>query len=117
MTVGLRVVSILIGAFLFIFIIELVRRRKLGEEYAWLWLITGMVVVLLSVWYDLLVFVSGLIGGILPSSVLFFFGMIFLLLISIHHSVKISRLSDQVKTLTQEIALKSISRKGLEEKP
>lgn len=105
MTLKLKIIAVLIGAFLFVYIIELVRRRKLREEYSWLWLITGSTIVILSLWYDLLVTISNFIGGILPSSVLFFFGMIFLLLILLHMSVKISSLTDQVKNLAQELSI------------
>ncbi|MEW6108625.1 MAG: DUF2304 domain-containing protein [Nitrospirota bacterium] len=105
MTPKLKAIAVLIGVFLFLYIIELVRRRKLREEYAWLWLVTGAIIILLSIWYDLLVAISDFIGGILPSSVLFFFGMVFLLIILLHMSVKISSLAGQVKTLAQELAI------------
>lgn len=109
MTLRLKIFAVMIGVSLFIYIIELVRRRKLREEYAWLWLLTGLTIVLLSLWYDLLVMISVFLGGVLPSAILFLFGLIFLLLISLHQSVKISRLSDQVKTLSQEIAIQKLN--------
>ena len=105
--IRLKILSGLIGVSLFIYIIELVRRRKLREEYAWLWLLTGLVVVVLSFWYGLLVYIGELLGGILPSAVLFLFALIFLLLIALHQSIKISRLTDQVNQLTQELAIVS----------
>jgi len=86
-------------------IIELVRRRKLLEEYSWLWLLTGSVVAVLVVWYDPLVFISKLIGAVLPTTTLFIFGIIFLMLISLHYSIKISTLTNQVKKLAQELAI------------
>lgn len=105
MSIKMKMLAVLIGAFIFVYIIELVRRRKLREEYSWLWLVTGATIVVLSLWYDLLVAISNFIGGILPSSVLFFCGMIFLILILLQMSVKISSLTDQVKTLAQETAI------------
>ena len=105
MSIRMKMIAVLIGAFLFVYIIELVRRRKLREEYSWLWLITGATIVILSLWYDLLLAISNFIGGILPSSVLFFCGMVFLILILLHMSVKISRLTDQVKNLAQDISI------------
>jgi hypothetical protein len=108
----MKVISVLIGFFVFLFIIELVRRRKLREEYSWLWLITGVTIVVLSLWYDLLLAISTFIGGIWPSAILFFFGLLFLLLISIQQSVKISKLTDDVKDLSQEIALLTLELKS-----
>ncbi len=89
---------------LILFILALIRRRKLKEEYALLWLLTGMAVLILVVWYDLLEVVSSLIGAVAPTTTLFLFAFLFLMLISIHFSVKFSKLSDQIKDLTQEMA-------------
>lgn len=87
------------------FIVEMVRRRKLREEYSWLWLLTGCGIIVLVIWYDLLVFITELIGGVLPTTTLFIFGLLFLLLIALHYSVKISSLTDQVRKLAQELAI------------
>lgn len=108
MTVRMKIIAATIGVVIFISILELVRRRKLREEYSWLWLITGMSIVVLALWYDLLAGISRYIGGVWPSSVLFFFGLIFLLLISLYQSVKISRLTDQVQELSQELAIRQV---------
>ena len=105
MTVQLKIIAACIGVTLFVYIIELVRRRRLREEYAWAWLVTGLLIVTLSLWYDLLVLISSLLGGILPSAALFFFGLLFLLLISLHQSIKISKLTDDVTKLAQELAI------------
>ncbi len=115
MTLRLKIIAAFIGIALFIYIIELVKRRRLREEYSWLWLLTGITIVLLSFWYDLLVFISGLLGGIIPSAALFFLGLIFLLLISLYQSVKISELTDKVKALSQEIALTKAGKKKKDE--
>lgn len=105
MNLRMKMIAVLIGCFLFVYIIELVRRRKLREEYSWLWLVTGATIVILSLWYDLLVAISNFTGGILPSSILFFCGMLFLILILLHMSVKISMLTDQIKTIAQQTAI------------
>jgi hypothetical protein len=96
-----------IGASILImlFVVELVRRRKLREEYSWLWLLTGAVIILLVVWYDLLVFITHLIGAIAPTTTLFIFGLLFLMLISLHYSLQISKLSHQVKEMAQQLTL------------
>jgi hypothetical protein len=105
MTGEVRVFSILVGILIFVGIIELVRRRKLREEYSWLWLLAGASIFLLSLSYDFAIIVGRVFGGILPSTILYLFAIIFLVLISLHFSVKISKLHDQVKNLAQEIAL------------
>lgn len=100
-----KVVAILLSVGLIILIFELVRRRKLREECSWLWMLTGVVILILAVWYDLLVFITRLIGAALPASTLFFFGVFFLILINLYFSVKISTLTDQIKKLIQELAI------------
>ena len=100
-----KVFAILASILLMILVVELVRRRKLREEYSWLWLLTGAVIILLVIWYDLLIFITRLIGAIAPTTTLFIFGLLFLMLISLHYSIQISRLSHQVKEMAQELAL------------
>ncbi|MGA1871603.1 MAG: DUF2304 domain-containing protein [bacterium] len=100
-----KIFAIIVSFAIILFIIDMVRRRKLREEYSWLWILTGMVLVALVLWYDLLIFLSNLIGAVLPTTTLFIFGIIFLMLISLHYSIKISTLTDHVKKLTQELAI------------
>jgi hypothetical protein len=95
------VASILIMAL----VVELVRRRKLREEYSWLWLVTGALIILLVIWYDLLVSITHLIGAIAPTTTLFIFGLLFLMVVSLHYSIQISKLSSQVKDMAQELTL------------
>jgi hypothetical protein len=87
------------------FIIELVRRRQLREEYSLLWLITGGLMVGVAIWYTPLIIVTRAIGLTDANVTLFFFGLIFLLVLNIYYSVKISALANQVKTLAQQLAL------------
>ena len=100
-----KVFAVVASFLLMALVIELVRRRKLREEYSWLWLLTGAVIVALVIWYDFLVVVTHLIGAIAPTTTLFIFGLLFLMLISLHYSIQISRLSHQVKEMGQQIAL------------
>ena len=105
MTARQKIFAITVGLCLFLFIIRLVHRRRLREEYSWLWLITGAGIVVLVVWYDLLVYLTGAIGAVLPTTTLFLFGLLFLVFITLHYSIKISALTDQVKILAQKLAI------------
>jgi len=105
MPIRQQIFALIVGIAISIFIVEMVRRKKLREEYSWLWLLTGFGIVVLAVWYDLLVFITELIGAVLPTTTLFVFGLLFLLLIALHYSVKISSLTDQVRKLAQKIAI------------
>jgi hypothetical protein len=93
-------------------VIELVRRRRLKEEYSVLWILTGLVLLVLSLWYELLLKITTLIGAVLPSSTLFFFGLIFVMLMLLHFSVRVSHLERRMTALVQEIGLLSAQRDG-----
>lgn len=100
-----KIFAISTSVILFLVIIDLVRRRKLREEFSWLWILTGLIVILLAAWYDLLKLITKAIGAGLPTSTLFLSGLIFLMVITLYYATKISSLHDHVKDLAQHIAL------------
>jgi len=100
-----RLFAILMAIVVVLLIVELVRRRRLREEYSWLWLFTGGVMIVLVVWYRLLLWFRWVIGAGTAVTTLFLFSTMFLLIIAVHYSVIISKLTTQVKNLTQELAL------------
>lgn len=100
-----KVVALVVGLWMLLLIIELVRRRKLREEYSWLWLMTGSGILLLTLWFDLLKWITHLVGALSPSSTIFLFAFLFLIFISLHFSVVISKLTDRNKELAQRYAL------------
>jgi hypothetical protein len=88
-----------------IVVINLLRTRKLKEEYAILWLIAGGMLVLLPLFVDAVDAVSYAIGIEYPPALIFLLALIGVILILVQYSITISRFSDQIKMLTQEIAL------------
>ena len=94
-----------IAVMLLMVILELVRRRRLRVEYSWLWLASGVTILLLILRYDLLVWLTDLVGAVIPTSTLFFFCILYLALLSLNYSVRLSSLTRQVKELAQEVAL------------
>jgi hypothetical protein len=105
MTFHQKIFAIFVSLTIFVVIISLVKNRKLREEYSWLWLLTGFAIFVLALWYDLLVKLTALIGAVAPTTTLFIFSIIFLVLISLQFAIKISQLSDQVKNLAQKISM------------
>jgi hypothetical protein len=86
-------------------VFELMRSRRLQERYALLWLLTGLVVFVLAVWRSLLGWASGAVGIAYPPSMLFILASFFILLVLLHYSTVISRLSEQNTALAQRLAL------------
>lgn len=90
---------------LLLIVLELVRRRRLLERYALLWLFSTVVLLVLAVWRGLLDDVAQRIGVAYPPNALFVIALFFVLVLLLHFSVAISRLSDQSKILAQRIAM------------
>lgn len=102
MQIIIGAISILLLAITF----ELIRKKRLREEYALLWLFTGAVILVFSIWpeYFLSRFFSQ-ITGIFYLSAVVLLAFMFLLLIVFHFSVVISKLTSQHKDLAQRYAL------------
>jgi hypothetical protein len=88
-----------------LFILELVRQRRLREEYSLLWLATAIVLLVLSVSRPLLDVLASAIGIFYPPSALFVVAMIFVLFILLHFSTVITRLAQENKDIAQQVAL------------
>ena len=91
---------------LLLVVFELIRSRRLRERYALLWLLTGVVLLVLSIWRGGLNTIAGWFGiSGYPPAILFAVGILFILLVLLHYSTVISRLSDQSTILAQRLAL------------
>jgi hypothetical protein len=90
---------------LLLVILELIRSRRLQERYALLWLLTAIVVLVLSVSRGLLGWISDLVGIAYPPSALFVLAAFFILVVLLHYSTVISKLSEQNTILAQRLAL------------
>jgi hypothetical protein len=86
-------------------VIELIRARKLRERYALLWLATAAVILVFAVWRSGLHELSKALGVAYPPNALFVIAMLFVLVLLLHFSTVISKLSDRCTTLTQRLAL------------
>jgi hypothetical protein len=100
----LQVFAITASGILLFIIFELLRRRRLIERYALIWLGSGIVLLVLAIWTGLLEIVSNALGIAYPPNALFAFAFAFVLLLLMHFSIAISRLSGETKVLAQEVA-------------
>ena len=91
---------------LLLVVFELIRSRRLRERYALLWLLTGVVLLVLSLWRGGLNTIAGWFGiSGYPPAILFAVGILFILLVLLHYSTVISKLSEQNTRLAQRLAL------------
>jgi hypothetical protein len=101
----IQIISIVGSVALFIFIVELVRRRKLKVQYAILWLAAAAAVLVLSLDREALEWFARLAGVYYAPAALFMIAILFGILLFIHFSIVISRLSSEHTVLAQRIAL------------
>jgi hypothetical protein len=99
---GLVIIFVLL---LLVFVVEAVRRGRLKERYALLWLSAVGVMLVLTVWRSLLDRVARFLGVLYGPSLLFLVALLFLLAILLHFSLVISEHRDKTRRLTQRLAL------------
>jgi hypothetical protein len=105
MDTRIRLVAIGGTLVLLLVVLELVRRRRLLERYALVWLGSSAVLLGLGIWQGLLGKIAKAIGVVYPPNALFVIAFGFVLLLLLHFSTAVSRLTDQTKVLAQRLAL------------
>lgn len=99
-------VIVALGALgLALYVLDLVRRRKLSEEYSLLWVACTFVLAILGFSTPVLVWVTNLLGMTGAASTAFAFGLAFVIAMLLYLSVKMSRLGTENQILTRELAL------------
>lgn len=97
-------IAVVVTLLFLVLVIELVRRRRLVERYALLWISASLVLVVLAVWDGALDWIADRIGILSPPNALFLIGVGALFVLALHFSVAFSRLSEETKVLAQEVA-------------
>jgi Uncharacterized conserved protein (DUF2304) len=90
---------------LILIVLELIRGRRLKERYALLWLVTGSSLLVLSVWRQGLNTIAGWLGVSDPPAILFAATSLFVIVVLLHYSTVLSRLTDDNIRLAQEVGL------------
>lgn len=97
-----------------LFVLDLVRRRKLSEEFSLLWLMSSVVIAALGFSTPLLRWVTRSLGILFESSTVFAAGLAFAVAMLLHLSVRLSRLAQEHVILARELALLRLQREGTE---
>ena len=111
-----QILSIIGSILILLLLIELVRKRKLKENYSLLWFSIAIVFIIFSIWPDLLFFIASLLGIQYSPSALFLILITGLYLLLLHFSVVISELSEKNKNLSQKIGLIDLEIRKLKNK-
>src|SRR3954465_2935309 len=115
METRIQLVAIAATALLLLGVLDLVRRRRMLERYAIVWLGSALALLALSAWSGLLTTVASAIGIHYPPSALFVIAFGFILVLLLHFSIAVSKLADQSKVLAQRVALLERRQQDLEQ--
>lgn len=99
------IAAIVLALVIVLVILDLLRRKKIREKYAALWLIVGAATLILGIFPELLAVAADLTGVSVPSNLLFALGILFVLGVLLHLSFEISALEDETRTLAEEVAI------------
>lgn len=89
-------------------IFEMLRRRRLREKYAVVWVIVGLLIVVVAIFPRVLFWAAEVTGVEVPSNLLFFVASLVLLGVNVHLSSEVGQLEDRVRTLAEELALQRL---------
>jgi hypothetical protein len=105
MSVAAHLLVIVLAAAVIVFIVTLVRSRRLRAKYSVLWFSIGLGLAVLAIFPGVLVWVSDLFGIAYPPATFMLLALSFLLVLVLHFSWELSRLEDRTRTLAEEYAL------------
>jgi len=104
--VRISIAASIASVLLLLIVLELIRSRRLRERYALLWLATGGILLVLSVWRGALNTIAGWLGvSSYPPAILFAAATLFVIVVLLHYSTVLSKLSDESTILAQRLAL------------
>ncbi len=106
MSLKLQIILVVIWLLMLFYLITQIRNRVVSIKHSLTWLILDLILIVLSVFPNILVWLGKVFGVETPSNMLFFFGFVLVLMIAYSHTVALSRLSEKQKAIAQYFALK-----------
>ena len=104
--VKISIAAAIASLLLILIVLELIRGRRLKERYALMWLLTGLVLLVLSAWRGGLNTIAGWFGvATYPPAILFAVATLFIIVVLLHYSTVLSQLDEQNTLLAQRLAL------------
>ena len=105
MTDRIQIVALTVSALLLLVVLELVRRRKLTEEYSFLWILSALALLILSARREILPAVAGWLGVSYTPILLVMALIVMMFVASLCFSVIVSRQRQQIERLIEETAI------------
>lgn len=102
-TARLTVFSVIVAIAALVLVFELLRRRRLREKYAVIWVIISVITLVIAVFPPLLSSTAELLGIQTPSNLLFFSSVGILFAVSLQLSREVGLLEEQSRRLAEEV--------------
>lgn len=106
MTMVLRVILIISSVISFLLCVKKIKQSKLAVSHSIIWMLGSIVLILMSIFVDLIEWISIKLGFLAPVNFVFLILIAFLLIQSFIDNIRISKLNDKIKDLNHYIALK-----------
>lgn len=110
--IGVGLIVVVLAAVMVVAVIEAVRRRRLSEGWALLWITVAVAAVVLAMARPLVDRLATRLDVAYGTSLVFAIGIVFLVVVCINLSMQVSRLNQRVERLAQELALATEQRTG-----
>ncbi|AYF98351.1 DUF2304 domain-containing protein [Protaetiibacter intestinalis] len=107
--------GVLSALFVLIVVIESLRRQRLRERHAILWLGGGLLALIVSIFPGTLDWIAALIGISVPTNLVFFVSIALLFLVCIQHSTELTTLERKTRALAETVALLELHVREIEE--
>lgn len=114
MTSVVQVAAVAVSSLLLLLVLDLVRRRKLTEEYSLIWLLFAGALLVLSLWREILHTVAAWLGVYYPPAILLLLLILFVFVASLYFSVVVSRQRGQIERLVEDVAILSARQRELD---
>lgn len=111
----LTIFSVIVAIAALVLVFELLRRRRLREKYAVIWVVISFGTLVVAVFPRLLRGVSELVGIQTPSNLLFFTSLLVLFAVSLQLSREVGLLEEQSRRLAEEVGLLRLRVDALEQ--
>lgn len=105
MSITLRIILVICSIVAFILVIRKIKQSKLKIADSIIWIVGSLLLIVISIFSDLVVFISEGLGFMAPVNFIFFTMIVFLLIQVFIDNIRISNLNEKIKNLNHYIAL------------
>lgn len=110
------IAAFILSVVILLLVFDMLRRKKIREKYAALWLLVGVAMLVLAAFPRLLEFVAAALNVQVPSNLLFAMSIVLALGVCLHLSWEISVVEDETRVLAEESAILRVKLENLESK-